>query len=58
MVEHDLVDSDSPTLPDLEEVHMSQLEDADIAPLVAYLQNGTLPDEEKLVRRVLESRDF
>ena len=46
-------------LPELEEVLRCQREDADMAAMRAYLQYGTLPDEEKLSRRVvLESKQF
>ena len=44
-------------LPELEEVLRCQREDADMAAMTVYLQYGTLPDEEKLSRRiVLESK--
>ena len=46
-------------LPELEEVLRCQREDADMAAMTVYLQYGTLPDEEKLSRRiVLESKQY
>ena len=47
------------SLPDLMKISESQLRDYDTSVMMVYLQDGTLPEEEKLSRRiVLESRQF
>ena len=46
-------------LSDLEEVQRDQLEDLDLATMMMYLQDGTLPEEEKQARKiVIESKQF
>ena len=58
-IEGSLIEDSILCLPDLKEVNESQLEDADMAAMIAYLQDGTLPDEEKSSRRIiLEGKQF
>ena len=48
-----------PTLPNAEEISKLQREDSDYAQLIAYLENGTLPQDAHGCRKlVLESRQF
>ena len=52
-----VVQEDEVSIPDLEKVTQCQLEDEEIVAMIAYLQEGMLPDEGKeACRIVLESK--
>ena len=53
------ISAENPGIRDMEQLNEYQLKDSHAAAMMAYLRDGTLPDDDKLARRVvLESKQF